>query len=74
MTNVLPTVADVIDAADGTARLYGITTTVRQDAQAEYGDELGLAISDAAFDLHLHRRYHGGGDVVSCERCNEADA
>lgn len=63
--------ADVIDAGDGAAGQYGVTTTVRQDAQAEYGDKLGLAIADAAFDLHLHRLYHGGGDAVSCERCNE---
>jgi hypothetical protein len=42
---------------------------VRNELREAYGDDLGEAIADAAFRLHLHRKHDHIGDPAACRVC-----
>ena len=47
-----------------------VGTMIRAELYPAYGDELGEAISSAAFHTALHQKHgHGGGSLADCSDC-----
>lgn len=63
--------ADDMDGAKGTPAEHTIGSAIFAETADKYGYEIGLAIQNAAFEVHLHRKYHGAGDPLACDRCFE---